>query len=190
MLHLTDILTSGLLRVSLSSWRCQSKIEQRMMAENELTRTLPVSVWADIMTPAQSLTEVIQPTSLAAASSLSVRLIPSPVVIRWTSWRNKKTKTNPSIGYQLLQYSNWALEPCRSMLWPITSVALDSFGCQSGKENTFVNGKPRTLRAHKVATHLSIPCCLFYNNCDNNLHINLCCLSWEERIQWLDLQSQ
>ncbi len=85
-LHLTDVLTDSLLHVGWSSSRCQSQIKRRMMTECELTRTLPVSVWADIMTPAQSLTEVIQPTSLAAASSLSARLMPSPVVIRWTSW--------------------------------------------------------------------------------------------------------
>lgn len=40
------------------------------------------------MTPAQSLTDVIQPTLPAAPSSLSVRLMPSPVVIRWTSWQS------------------------------------------------------------------------------------------------------
>lgn len=55
-----------------------------------LTRTRPVSVWAEIMTPAQSLTEVIQPTSLAAESSLSPRLMPSPVVTRWTSCSQRR----------------------------------------------------------------------------------------------------
>lgn len=42
------------------------------------------------MTPAQSLTDVIQPTSLAAVSSLSARLMPSTAVSRWMSWGKKK----------------------------------------------------------------------------------------------------
>ncbi|TNN82447.1 hypothetical protein EYF80_007282 [Liparis tanakae] len=41
------------------------------------------------MTPAQSLTEVIQPTSLAGSSSLLMRLMPSPVVSRWISCKEK-----------------------------------------------------------------------------------------------------
>lgn len=56
-----------------------------------LTRTLPVSVWADIITPAQSFTEVIQPTSAATASSFSSTglSVPSawlePLLIFWAS---------------------------------------------------------------------------------------------------------
>lgn len=93
--HLTDVLSGSMLRVGRGSRGCQSQIQWRMKTECVLTRTLPVSVWAEIMTPAQSLTEVIQPTSLAAGSSLSVRLMPSPVVIRWTSWKKRGNHEKP-----------------------------------------------------------------------------------------------
>lgn len=61
-----------------------------------LTRTLPVSVWADIITPAQSFTEVIQPTSAATVSSFSSTglRVPSawlePLLIFWASWQQRE----------------------------------------------------------------------------------------------------
>ena len=61
-----------------------------------LTRTLPVSVWADIITPAQSFTEVIQPTSAATVSSFSSTglRVPSawlePLLIFWASWQERE----------------------------------------------------------------------------------------------------
>lgn len=65
-----------------------------------LTRTLPVSVWADIITPAQSFTEVIQPTSAATASSFSSTglRVPSawvePLLIFWASWQKENRVEN------------------------------------------------------------------------------------------------
>ena len=105
--HLTDVLSGSMLRVGWGSRRCQSQIQWRMKTECVLTRTLPVSVWAEIMTPAQSLTEVIQPTSLAAGSSLSVRLMPSPVVIRWTSWNKAGSREKP--GYWKVVNTKWLI---------------------------------------------------------------------------------
>lgn len=70
--------------------------------EEKPTRTLPVSVWAEIMTPAQSLTEVIHPTSLAGASSFSS----GPLVVLsavgllaglftfWASWKKEQNEVN------------------------------------------------------------------------------------------------
>lgn len=63
-----------------------------------LTRTLPVSVWADIITPAQSFTDVIQPTSAATTSSFSSTglRVPSawlePLFIFWASWQERESK--------------------------------------------------------------------------------------------------
>lgn len=62
-----------------------------LRAKTKTTRTLPVSVWADIITPAQSFTEVIQPTSAATTSSFSSTglRVPSawlaPLLIFWAS---------------------------------------------------------------------------------------------------------
>lgn len=63
-----------------------------------LTRTLPVSVWADIITPAQSFTDVIQPTSAATTSSFSSTglRVPSawlePLFIFWASWQQRESE--------------------------------------------------------------------------------------------------
>lgn len=63
-----------------------------------LTRTLPVSVWADIITPAQSFTEVIQPTSAATTSSFSSTglRVPcawlEPLFFFWASWQQRESE--------------------------------------------------------------------------------------------------
>lgn len=49
----------------------KKKNKKKIENHTKLTSTLPVNVWADIMTPAQSFTDVIHPTSAATFSSFS-----------------------------------------------------------------------------------------------------------------------
>lgn len=95
--------------MSIAAWRVIWGLNYLYVLEDEgPTRTLPVSVWAEIMTPAQSLTEVIHPTSLAGASSfssgpfgLSAAWLLAGLFTFWASW--KKNKAHLAWGKEKIQ---------------------------------------------------------------------------------------